>query len=238
MICCLVERQVYRGVAMNKKNGKVRANLGQYVHDHIMEMLLRQEIKPGEKVPEERIADLLDVSRTPIREAIRMLAAEGMVNVSPNRVAEVITITGEDVHDLGMIRLNHDILAGKLAIYNGSNADFQRLTDIAEKCDEYGEKKDIYNRIIFDSHFHNELAVIAGNQILIRFQKELYQRTCLYQAIKYSEPEFRDEQMSRHNKILQALLERDEEAYLNATREHLISFYDLENSKYKVFIYE
>jgi len=222
---------------MNKmNNGKERTNLSQYVHDHIMEMLIKLEIKPGEKLSEDRFSELLNVSRTPVREAIRMLAAEGMVEFSPNRVAEVIMMTQEDIHDLGMIRLNNDLLAGRLAIYNGSNADFQRVINIADKCEEYAKKNDIYNRIIYDSYFHNELAVIAGNPILVRFQKELYQRTCFYQAIKYSKPGLNIDQISHHDKILQALLDRNEENYLSATREHLITFYDLENSKYKLFI--
>ncbi len=223
---------------MNEKKDKVKINLAQYVHDHIMEMLIRQEIKPGGKVPEEKISEMLDVSRTPIREAIRILAAEGMVNISPNRVAEVISFTKEDIHDLGMVRLSNDLLAGKLAIYNGSNADFQRLSEIADMCEDYAKKGDIFNRIIFDAHFHNELAEIAGNPILLRFQKELYQRICFYQSIEYARPEFKKENISHHDPIIRALMNRNEEEYSRAIQEHLIEFYDLRNSKYKVFLNE
>ncbi|MEA5002333.1 MAG: GntR family transcriptional regulator [Christensenella sp.] len=223
---------------MNEKKDKVKINLAQYVHDHIMEMLIRQEIKPGGKVPEEKISEMLNVSRTPIREAIRILAAEGMVNISPNRVAEVISFTKEDIHDIGMVRLSNDLLAGKLAIYNGSNADFQRLAEIADMCEEYAKQGDIFNRIIFDAHFHNELAEIAGNPILLRFQKELYQRICFYQSIEYARPGFKKENISHHDPIIRALMNRNEAEYSKAIQEHLIEFYDLRNSKYKVFLNE
>lgn len=219
---------------MNKPTEKV--NLAQSVHDHIMEMLIRREILPGEKIPEEKIASKLDVSRTPIREAIRLLAAEGLVNLYPNRFAEVIVLSKEDIHDLGIIRLDHDMLAGRFAIYNGSNADFTELAEIAEQCSEYAEQGDVYNRIIYDAHFHNKLTDIGGNPILSRFQKELYQKICLFQAMEYSDVQDSLHKISHHSKIIQALINRDEEEYAEAVREHLIKFYELENSKYKVFL--
>lgn len=217
-------------------NTKEKVNLAQYVYHYIMEMLIKGEIKPGEKVPEEKITKLLGVSRTPIREAMRLLAAEGLVNIYPNRFAEVVVLTKEDIHDLGIIRLNNDMLAGRFAIYNGSNADFTELAEIADRCKEYAQKGDVYNRIVYDNMFHNKLTDIGGNPILSRLQKELYQKICLFQSMEYSDVEDSLQKISHHDEIIQALVNRDEKEYAQAIRQHLIKFYELEDSKYKVFL--
>ncbi len=215
---------------------QANTNLAQYVHGYIMEMLIKQELKSGEKVPEEKIADILKVSRTPIREALRILAAEGLVELYPKRFAKIVTFTEEDIQDLGMARLSQDLLAGKLAIFNGSNADFMALAQIAEQCNEYALKGDMYNRIVTDVQFHLKLSEIGGNPILTKFQYELYQKVCLLQAIGYSGVEDSVSKISHHQKIIEGLVDRDEEKLLRATREHLIKFYHLESSKYKFFL--
>ncbi len=211
-------------------------NLVKYVYDYIMQMLLRQELKCGEKVPEEKIASLLNVSRTPIREALRILAAQGLVNIYPKRFAEVVTFSREDIHEMGVIRLNHDILAAKLAIYNGSNADFMELEAISKKCVAYSAEGDIYNRIISDAEFHTKLSQIAGNALLTKFQIELYQRICLLQATEYRNIPDSIQKIAHHEQIIEGLVKRDETLVIAATTEHLIQFYDLRNSKYKYFL--
>lgn len=220
----------------NSETKKKKTNLAQYVYDYIFEMLLKLELKQGDKVPEEKIASMLKVSRTPIREALRLLASEGLVNIYPNRFAEVVVFSKEDIHDLGIVRLNNDLLAGKFAIYNGSNADFMELQELADQCQKYALADDRYNRIVYDAQFHNKLTEIGGNSILVKFQGELYRRICFLQAARYADVQDSMQKISHHDGIIEALIRRDEEAYFKATKDHLAKFYDLENSKYKVFL--
>ena len=213
-------------------------NLAYKVHDYIMEMLIKQELKCGEKVPEEKIADMLSVSRTPIREALRMLASEGLVNIYPKRFAEIVTLTQEDIHDIGLARLDQDVMAARLAIYNGSNADFMELTQIVEKCKMYAGAGDKYNSIITDADFHKRISKIGGNPVLTKFQNELYQKICLYQSMSYTDEKDAMRKISHHDTIMKGLINRDAKMLLKSIKEHIIEFYDLKNSKYKFFIEE
>ena len=145
---------------MNKEK-ETNANLSQTVYDYIMKMLLKQEIKCGEKISEENISERLNISRTPIREALRLLASQGLLVIYPKRFAEVVTFSENDKQQIGIVRLNQDIFSAKLAIQNGSNADFLNLSRIADECEQYAKEDDMYMRITTDCRFHLMLAEIG-----------------------------------------------------------------------------
>ena len=79
------------------------------------------ELKPGDRIPENKIAQQFGISRTPIREALRRLANDGVINIYPNRYAEVITIDPEYVSQIGQARIAIDTMLAKLAVYYGNN---------------------------------------------------------------------------------------------------------------------
>jgi len=202
--------------------------LSEKVYDQILEMILTQQIRCGEKISEEKITQMLGVSRTPIREAIRRLASEGLVNLYPKRFAEVISFDDGSIRHLGTIRIALDTLAGQLAILYGSNADFMKLRHIAEQCYAAGQRGDTFGRIRLDCDFHLMLAEIARNPILIKFQKELYMRVYLVLATRDVGVEEGLRRIKGHNAIIEGLLARDEEAVINSIHDHLSMFYQVD----------
>lgn len=208
------------------------ANLSQTVYDYIMKMLLKQEIKCGEKISEENISERLNISRTPIREALRLLASQGLLVIYPKRFAEVVTFSETDRHQIGIVRLNQDIFSAKLAIQNGSNADFLGLNRIADECEKYAMEDDMYLRITTDCRFHLMLAEIGRNQVHTSFQQILYQKICLLQASNYAGVQDSLSKISHHRQIIEGLMQRDAGSTIHAIVEHLKKFYELENSDY------
>ena len=81
----------------------------------LLQAILRGELKPGERLMEIRLANQLGVSRTPIREAIRMLELDGLVIMVPRKGAQVAQITEKDLNDVLEVRLGLEELAVKLA---------------------------------------------------------------------------------------------------------------------------
>ena len=98
-----------------------RANLHEQVANRLRQMLVEGRIAPGAKLNERELCEVLEVSRTPLREAIKMLAAEGLVELLPNRGAIAVELTEQD------IRQTFELMAG-LEGFSGELA-AQRITD-------------------------------------------------------------------------------------------------------------
>ena len=138
-----------------------------------MQQILSQQMEPGDRIPEAKIASEFGVSRTPIREALHQLANDGIITIYPKRYAEVATYDEEKFRQIGIVRISLDVLTVKLAIYYGSNAEFDSLTGYADACYNASKGNDIASRIKMDSHFHMAIAKISKNKTLIEMQRQL-----------------------------------------------------------------
>ncbi|QGU96066.1 GntR family transcriptional regulator [Clostridium bovifaecis] len=205
-----------------------RRNLSQKAYEQIKYMILHLEIKPGERIPEEKLADVVSGSRTPVREALRRLSEEGLVNIYPGRFSEVAYYDEEAVKQIGVLRLSQDLLSCQLAITNGSNADFALLNQLAEKCEIGARSGNIYERIAFDLEFHLQIAQIGANKLLIQNQKKLYMLIHLIQISKYTSVQDSIAQIENHRDIINALYNRDFKAIKVIICKHLQSFYDID----------
>ncbi|HEY8361652.1 MAG TPA: GntR family transcriptional regulator [Tissierellaceae bacterium] len=203
-------------------------SLNQKAYEKIKSMIMNLELKPGDRIPEEKIAHIINSSRTPVREALRKLSHEGLVTIYPDRFSEVTYYDEDDVKQIGVLRLSQDLLSCRLAIMNGSNADFEALEIIANKCEESARKGDVYGRIEYDSEFHLEIAKIGGNRFLIEEQEKLYQKIHLIQISKYTNIEDSIKQIKQHKNIIEALYDRDYDRIKVLVCEHLKSFYGID----------
>jgi len=216
----------------------VGKNLSVLVHEYIKSMILDKQIQCGEKLQEEKIALQLGVSRTPIREALRKLSMQGLVNIYPNRHAEVISFSDKEIKDLGLLRINMDCLAAQYAVQYGSNADFLNLRIIAEECREAAMQGDMFNRIKKDCDFHIELTKIGNNDFLLKVQKELYLKIQLLQATKYLDVQDSLKKIEHHDLIVEALFERNTGKVLKHIVSHLSSFYGISLDGLKLYSME
>lgn len=203
-------------------------NLSIQAYERIKEMILHLEIKPGERIPEEKIANQLGSSRTPIREALRQLANDGLVYIYPKRFAEVAHYDHETIRQIGALRLSQDILSAQLALHYGSNADFALLKKLAQECEQGARIGNVYDRIKLDCDFHIGIAQISCNQMLIKYQRELYLRIHLIQVTKYTGVEDSLKQIQHHQAIIEALSVRDLTKTRKIICKHLQDFFDID----------
>ena len=136
--------------------------------------------------------------------------------------------TAAEIEEIGTIRLSQDILAGKLAAYHGSIADFDRLDQLAADCEEAAAKGDIYNRIKADNDFHLEIAKISDNHYLYQQQYQIYQQVYLIQISKYTDIEASLKQIHHHLPLVQAIRNSDLETITDISCEHIKDFYHLD----------
>ena len=197
-------------------------------YEQIKEMIFRMELRPGDRIPEQQISARLSVSRTPIHDALRRLASEGLVTIGPNRGASVTRFTDSEIREIGAVRLVQDILAAQLASYYGSAADFDRLCVLADACETASSRGDVYGRIQTDSDFHLEIAKISGNSRLISQQYALYQQIHLIQISQYTDVAHSLVQIHHHRPIVAAIRGRDLEEARGLICQHIKEFYRLD----------
>lgn len=206
---------------------KSKSNLSQPIYEHLLHLIMTRQLAPGEHIPETAVAEAFGVSRTPVRDAMRQLAGSGLIEIHPHRFAQVAELRPEAVRDIGMLRISLDSLAVKLAMLYGSHSDFMRLEQIAARCAEGSQTNNDQLRRTADCDFHLELARISGNDLLLRFQQELYLRVNF--ILLYREDQVVNEQahITQHFELVRALSDHDEHRALRLISEHLCSFYNL-----------
>lgn len=206
---------------------KDAVNLSETIYQYVKDMILSLQIKPGERIAEAKIAEQFGISRTPIRDALRMLAHDGIINIYPNRFAQVASYDNEYVKQIGVVRLSLDIIAAKLAIFNGSNSEFLRMSEYAEQCYQAAVERDVARHIKLDCAFHQEMSKISKNQQLIDFQREIYLKIEFIQACQYVKTPLPKEQYNDHCEIMRNLVERNVPELISCLTKHNGSFHNI-----------
>lgn len=201
--------------------------VSEQIYQYLIDMILSLEIKPGDKIPEAFIAQKFDISRTPIREALRDLAKDGIINLYPNRFSEVAIYDQDRVKEIGITKIYLDRMSVKLAAYYGSRAEFAKLRSYAQKCYDAAMKGDVLNRIKADSDYHWELCTIGKNRSLMQLEKSLIIQIEYLQAANYLKAEDPAAQYHSHIKIVEALENGETEAGLQEITTPNVSFYNL-----------
>lgn len=208
---------------MSKRN----VGLSEPIYNSILQQIMNKELMPGDKIPELKIAEEFHISRTPVRDAIKKLGSNGLVDIYPNRFAQIHDYTSDEIIEVGTLRVSLDVMAVKLAALFGSRADYLQLLEIAESCTHSFEKGDDTAKRILDSNFHLKLAEISRNTLLAKFQNEL----CLkVQFIMLHHPNTVENELvhlREHHELAEALIDHDEEKAQKIIVAHLTAFYGL-----------
>ena len=167
------------------------------VYEHLKNLILSRALKPGEKIPEAKLAAQFGLSRTPIREAIKKLANDGIV------------------------------VAAHLAILYGSNYDYSIMQKLNEECHEATLAGDVATRIEKNCAFHLDLSRMSRNDELYEIQKKLYLKLEFVQACNYDNVESTEGQYRQHCQMIQALYNRNESMLINILSDHLKKFHNL-----------
>ncbi|MCH4072105.1 GntR family transcriptional regulator [Pseudoramibacter sp.] len=203
----------------------------------IKEMIFHMELLPGDKISEPQISSLLEISRTPVHDALRKLSSEGLVTIGRNRGASVTKLSDKEIQDLGTIRLSQDILSANLAAYYGSAADFAKLYQMADICEEAAASGDVYRRITADKDFHLAIAKVSGNTYLYRQQYALYQQVHLIQITKYRDIQTSLIQVHLHRPLIESIQNSDLDRAATLLYDHIKDFHHLDPYVKQCFVH-
>ena len=189
------------------------------VFDKIRSDILNGKYKRGEELVESSIGKELGISRTPVREAIRQLELEGLVQLVPNKGSFETGISEKDVRDIYLIRARLEGLAARMAAKNIT----PELLDAMEETvvlSEYHAKKEHYEQVCeMDSKFHKLLYKASGSRILEHTLTDFHQYVQRVRMASIMKKRRMEKSNDEHDAILTAIREHDEEkAELVATR--------------------
>jgi DNA-binding GntR family transcriptional regulator len=188
------------------------------VYNSLREDILSGKYKPGENLVELKIADELNVSRTPIREAIRQLELEGLVESVPNKGATVKGITKKDMEDIYHIRRVLEGLAAKWAVMQITEDEIAELQEIYDLMEFYTQKNDIENISKLNTKFHQIIYHASKSSILLNILKDFqfYVKWARHESL--STPGRKEEALKEHYNILQSFKDRN----VTEAEKHLI----------------
>jgi DNA-binding GntR family transcriptional regulator len=141
-----------------------KSSLSEQVFRHIRRLILAEELKGGQRIPEEAIANAFGVSRTPIREALRKLEKHGLVKIVPRSHAEVIKLDPEDAKQLSEVRIQLESLTTRRLAKSAGEEDIKVLRELSMECARFVKEGDIANAFEKDSQLHLEIARRSGNR--------------------------------------------------------------------------
>lgn len=154
--------------------GGSQRNLRERVLEELRERILSGTYLPGERLTEERLAEDFGVSRSPVREALRVVAIEGLVRLSPRRGAEVSTPDAQSSIDLLQVRARLEPLAARLAAERATPEDVATLRALLEDSRLATEAQDLDAVADLNTRLHMEVVRIAGSHWLSAFSNRMY----------------------------------------------------------------
>lgn len=145
--------------------------------------ILTGKLKPGEKLTEQNLCRLYGVSRTPVREALRQLEADGLVENILNRGAFVIGMTEQDYEDMFELRKVYEIQAVKWAIERITEEEMDKLEETFEFMEFYTLRNDIEKMLTINTGFHQVIYEASHNRMLLKMLSS-YQSFLKYKGIE------------------------------------------------------
>ena len=198
-----------------------KRTLHEEIANNLREMIMTGELKEGEKINENDICGLMGISKTPLREALRVLSAEGHVRLVPNRGSYVRRHTFVELREMFDVMSVLEGACARAAAKKMSEKDFSSLVKIHENLEQEYTRRNQKKYIHYNNLYHILLEELAGNQTLSQIIVGLRQKILLYRYESLSLPERFDQSIEEHRRLLEAFRKRDPEKAENLMRSHL-----------------
>ena len=196
-------------------------SLTEEIASYIRDKILKGEYEIGERIKENLLADELRVSRTPVREAVKQLETEGLVECIPNRGCFALGFTKQDIEDIYAVRMTVEVLAMKWAVNKITKEEIRQLQDKFDIMEFYTQKKNGHKVMELNKEFHEIVYNASRSRFLVQILKsyqEYVQRT--RKVTVYCEKNLK-EILEEHKGILEAIRARDEKKAVETILIHL-----------------
>lgn len=212
-----------RSVPTSDRNPAWRTK-NEAVYQILRARILNGDLTPGSEIDHEKLAVQLAVSSTPLREAIRRLQVELLLETGQHQKVRVARLTARELRELYAVRLTLEPLAAELCARNASAEEITRIQEIVSRRPVDGHDLQRINR-----ELHTAIFRASDNEVLIRLLDQLWDRADRYRQILASKPtatQSTRHEHQEHEDLVAALAERNPERAAAAMRHHLVESID------------
>ena len=193
------------------------------VFNTLREAILKGDLRPGERLMELQLAAKLGVSRTPIREAIRMLEQEGLAVTIPRKGAEVAKMTEKDMEDVLQVREALDELAASIACEQITAEELENLVDAMYDFENSIRTKDVKRIAEMDVKFHDIIYHATGNPKLVNILNNLREQMYRYRVEYLKDEKNYPLLLEEHKAIVEVFMNRNKEKVSECMRQHVVN---------------
>ena len=195
---------------------------------HIQVWIIKGEYQPGQQLKEEEIATRLDISRPPVREAFKMLEAEGLVIRRPRRGVFVTEMTEKDVWEAYTLKAALYEMAMELAMNTISESQILELEAVVRRMENcvQAEPVDLLGYQEYHRNFHNQILVISGHQRLKKISASIHNQVSRFSYKSLQNRNHLDSSVRYHRQILDAIKDQDSARACKFMKEHVLNAID------------
>lgn len=187
----------------------VRSGLHEQAAIRLRSLIVRGDLPPGEPLVEADLCDALGVSRTPLREALKLLAAQGLVELRLNRSAIVAPIRREEIQDLFEAVAGIERIAAELAAVRMTARDHEKLASLQERMERHHDAGELREYFALNQQIHEFIIASSRNGALKSTHEGLMARVERARFFALSSRERWDESVEEHRQVMRALAARD-----------------------------
>lgn len=207
--------------ALGRDGPITRRSLHDEVVERIRDMIVEGDLAPGARVPERQLCERFGISRTPLREALKVLASEGMVQLLPNRGARVAALSAADIDELFEVMAGLESLAGELACRRIGKRDLAPIRRAHDAMVESFANGDLSSYFKLNQEIHRRIVDAAGNATLEQLHTALAGRVKRARFMANLSPERWRQAVEEHEAIIRALEGRDADGLAQILKMHL-----------------
>ena len=198
----------------------------QHLHDsvvaHLRKLIVESVFAPGAKLNERELCETMGISRTPLREALKALAAEGLIDIAPNRGASVYKMSPEEIWETFEFVSGLEAMAGELACERITPAEVDAIKahhDAMLACKDKGDLPGYYSN---NQAIHNKIAMAARNAVLLRTYLNMNRRLQSLRLRSNVVPTKWNQAVDEHQQMIAALDARDGKRLGKLLADHLL----------------
>ncbi|MBB4020205.1 DNA-binding GntR family transcriptional regulator [Chelatococcus caeni] len=198
-----------------------RRTLHDEVVTRIRDMITEGQLAPGARVHEGQLGAALGISRTPLREALKFLAREGLIELVPSRGAIVRRFSPKDVYDMLSVLATLEAEAGRLACANASDADIAAVAGLHARMMAFYASRNRLEYFKLNQAIHTAIVRLSGNAVLADIHETLQSRLKRIRFLGNQEPPKWDEAVAEHEEMITALTARDPDRLAKILANHM-----------------
>jgi len=191
------------------------------VYECLRENIIKGVIPVGERIVEKVFADRLNISRTPVRDALRRLEMEELVKSIPGKGIVVKKITVEEVIEIYKIRANLEVLAAEEAMENITPEEIKKIQDLLDLTEEMNNQGNVKEVVRLFAEFNAQIYEASRMKRLVTMISKLSEYLKRFRDISMSENKRREKGLKEHREILNAIVEKNHKDIDEIIKRHL-----------------